>query len=301
MMARIAVRILLFYSMATLSILEGITGFALYSWESKTRTVLLGLSKSGWADAHFIVALSLTIVLILHLFENRLILPLYIGTVLGVRLGDMNKVGMHESRAVTFNRRASYPKNRPDQLDTSEEHATVSKYDRMHFATIRVVHETLYGLFTNPYRKLIQTGVKRGQQVLDVGCGPGFFTIPAAKIVGETGHVYALDINPAAVQYVRRKTKREGLTNVEVRLADASQTSLPKESIDLAFLFAVIHSFQDVNKVLTEMHRLLKTSGILSVQSRWPKKKLLETVTASGLFHLREETHGVFAFEKARN
>lgn len=174
----------------------------------------------------------------------------------------------------------------------------VSRYDRMHFGIIRVVHESLYGLFMNPYSKLTLAGLKRGQQVLEVGCGPGFFTIPAAKIVGETGYVHALDINPVAVEHVRRKIERERLTNVEVKRADASETGLPDESVDVAFLFAVIHSFQNVNKVLIEMQRVLKTKATLSVQSRWPEKKLIETTTANGLFHLKEKVNGVFAFEK---
>ena len=181
-----------------------------------------------------------------------------------------------------------------------EEHTTASRNDRMRFGIIRFVHETLYGLFVNPYSRLIQAQLKRGQQVLEVGCGSGFFSIPAAKIVGETGYVYALDINPAAVEHVRCKIAEEGLTNVEVKRTDASETGLPQKSVDVAFLFAVIHSFQNVNKVLTEMHRVLKTNGILSVQSRWPEKKLLETVTANGLFRLREEVKGVFTFEKTR-
>jgi predicted methyltransferase len=71
-------------------------------------------------------------------------------------------------------------------------------YDRVHFAIIRIVHENLYGLLVNPYGRLTRAGLKRGQRVIEVGCGPGFFTVPAAKIVGEAGYVYALDINAAA-------------------------------------------------------------------------------------------------------
>jgi ubiquinone/menaquinone biosynthesis C-methylase UbiE len=178
-----------------------------------------------------------------------------------------------------------------------EDRTTASWYDRAHFGIIRIVHETLYRFFVNPYSRLTQAQLNRGQQVLEVGCGPGFFTIPAAKIVGETGSVYALDINPVAVGHVRDKIARERLTNVEVKLAGASETGLPAESVDVAFLFAVIHSFRNVNDVLTEMHRVLKTNGILSIQSRWPEKKLLETISANGLFHLRE-AKGVFVFGK---
>jgi ubiquinone/menaquinone biosynthesis C-methylase UbiE len=176
-----------------------------------------------------------------------------------------------------------------------------SRYDRMHFGIIRIVHETLYGIFVNPYRLLTEAGLERGQQVLEVGCGPGFFTIPAAKIAGETGYVYALDINAAAVEHVRRKIAREELTNVEAKLADASETGLSDESIDVAFLFGVMHSFKDVNKVLKEMHRVLKTNGTLSIQSRLPEKELLKTVTTKGLFNLRGETKGIYVFEKREN
>ena len=100
-----------------------------------------------------------------------------------------------------------------------------SRYDQIHFAMIRIVHEDLYGLFVNPYGPLTEAGVKRAQRVLEVGCGPGFFTIPAAKIVGEAGYVYAVDINPAAVKHVNRKIIREGLKNVE-----SSLRTLPKQA-----------------------------------------------------------------------
>jgi len=185
------------------------------------------------------------------------------------------------------------------QMLTLEKSATASKYDRVHFAIIRLVHESLYGLFVDPYRRLSKARVKAGQRVLEVGCGPGYFTIPAAKIVGEKGHVYALDINPAAVEHVKRKIDKEGLTNVEAKPADASVTGLQDESIDLAFLFSVFHAFENVNKVLAEMHRVLKANGTLSIQSRIPEEKLLPTMTAEGLFHLAAKDEGIYVFEKS--
>ena len=72
----------------------------------------------------------------------------------------------------------------------------IPRYDRMHFGIIKFVHETLYGLFVNPFETLGAAELREGQRVLEVGCGPGYFTIPAGEIVGATGHVDALDINP---------------------------------------------------------------------------------------------------------
>jgi len=177
----------------------------------------------------------------------------------------------------------------------------MSIYDRVHFKMMSFVHDTLYGLFVNPYKLLNSAGLKPGQKVLEVGCGPGFFTIPAAKIVGEKGRVYALDVNPVAVETVRRKIEEKGLKNVEVMLADASETGLPDESIDVAFLFGVIHALDDVGAVMREMHRVLKANGVLSIQkSWWSEKKLLDAVTKNGLFSFREKTSRVFKFEKSQ-
>jgi ubiquinone/menaquinone biosynthesis C-methylase UbiE len=173
-----------------------------------------------------------------------------------------------------------------------------TKYDKVHFGIIRIVHEGLYGLFVDPYRLLTEAGLNSGQRVLEVGCGPGFFTIPAAKIAGETGHVYAVDINPVAVQHVKRKVARAGLENVEATLADASETGLPSQFIDVAFLFGVMHAFKDVSKVLSEMHRVLRTKGALSIRSGVPAEKLAQTVSADRLFGLRERARGLSVFEK---
>ena len=103
------------------------------------------------------------------------------------------------------------------------------------------------------------------------------------------------------MEHVRCKIERQGLKNIQVMCVDASKTGLPSESVDVAFLFAVIHAFQDVGEVMKEMHRVIKVNGILSVQSRWPEQKLLEATTANGLFQLRDKTGAVFKFDKVWN
>jgi len=175
----------------------------------------------------------------------------------------------------------------------------MSMYEKLHFKIISFVHDTLYGIFVNPYKLLNAAGLKPGQKVLEVGCGPGFFTIPAAKIVGAEGVVYALDVNPFAVEAVRRKVEKEGLNNVKILFADAARTGLPDESVDLAFLFGVIHALEDVDAVMREMHRVLKANGILSVQkSWWSEKHLIDVVTRSKLFSFIERKNRIFKFNK---
>jgi len=145
---------------------------------------------------------------------------------------------------------------------------TISVADRVHFKLMSLVHETLYGLFRDPYEALNAAGLRPGQRVLEVGCGPGFFTIPAARVVGPKGSVCALDVSPLAIKRVRQKIRDAGATNVEAVLADAARTGLRDESFDLIFLFGLDHARGDLGAIMAEMHRLLKPRGVLSIEGR---------------------------------
>jgi ubiquinone/menaquinone biosynthesis C-methylase UbiE len=151
--------------------------------------------------------------------------------------------------------------------------------NRMSFKMMSFVHETLYSLFRDPYKVLNAAGLESGQKVLEVGCGPGFFTIPAAKIVGEEGSVLALDVNPLAVEHVQRKIETEGVTNAEVTLANAAQTNLPDQSFDLALVFGFARPIGSMEAVWAELHRLMRPAGTLSVEGRLqPPDRLFQSV-----------------------
>jgi len=159
----------------------------------------------------------------------------------------------------------------------------MSATDRMHFKMMSLVHETLYGLFRDPYKALNAAGLKPGQKVLEVGCGPGFFTVPAARIVGEKGGVHALDTNPLAIERVQQKIEQEGVANVKTILADAAQTGLHGQSFDLIFLFGFAHSVGNLENILIELHRLLKPAGILSTEGRlWVSSELFHPLERQG-------------------
>ncbi len=159
----------------------------------------------------------------------------------------------------------------------------MSRINRMNFKMMSFVHETLYSLFRDPYKALNAAGLKPGQRVLEVGCGPGFFTIPAAKIVGKKGKVYALDINPLAIERVQEKIKIEGATNIETILADAAQTDLPDQSFDLVFLFGFTRPIGQREKIWVELHRVLKPTGMLSIEGRLrPPNELFQPLKRQG-------------------
>jgi ubiquinone/menaquinone biosynthesis C-methylase UbiE len=158
----------------------------------------------------------------------------------------------------------------PDKEGLSSERKgkKMRRTNRMSFKMMSFVHETLYGLFRDPYKVLRAAGLEAGQRVLEVGCGPGFFTIPAARIVGEEGSVLALDVNSLAVEHVQRKIGTEGVTNVRAILANAAQTDLPAQSFALAFVFGFARPIGGMEAIWPELHRLLRPEGILSVEGR---------------------------------
>ena len=173
--------------------------------------------------------------------------------------------------------------------------------EKAHFEAIRFVHDTLFGRFIKPHEWLGQSGVAAGQDVLEIGCGSGFFTIPAAELVGENGHLWALDNNPAAVDYVKRRVLQREIRNADVVLADALHTGLPEGSFDVAFLYGVIHNLWDrVETLLPEMHRILKAGGILSISKspRIAEERIIGGVTEAGFFRLVQKTSRVMNFER---
>ncbi len=116
----------------------------------------------------------------------------------------------------------------------------------------------------NIKKEIIRSGIKEGSHVLDYGCGPGFVTIPAAKIVGSKGMIYALDIHPSSIKIIEKKIKKHNLKNVKTIITD-NGTGLPDESIDIALLFNVIFMIKDKEKLIDELHRILKEDGIISI------------------------------------
>ena len=124
------------------------------------------------------------------------------------------------------------------------------------------------------FEALEAVGIKRGQTVLDFGCGSGMYTIPAAEIVGEQGKLYALDKDKKVLDELMRKAKSVGLKNIErMETSGEPKIDLTDESVDGVLLFDVFHSYyfpqvDDRRRVLNEIYRIMKPSAFISV---WPK------------------------------
>ena len=106
--------------------------------------------------------------------------------------------------------------------------------------------------------------IREGQYMLDFGCGTGDFTIPAAKIVGENGKIFALDCNARQLALIEKKAGEAGLKNIQTILSE-QKTELPDGCLDVVWICDVLHEIRDKREVINEASRLLKSNGILVI------------------------------------
>jgi ubiquinone/menaquinone biosynthesis C-methylase UbiE len=153
--------------------------------------------------------------------------------------------------------------------------------------------------FFNPRSNIVkEVGIREGFHVLDYGCGPGSYVKAVSRIVGESGKVYALDINPLAVKSVKRIAEKQGLTNVETILSDC-KTGLADESIDVVLLYDTFHDLANPKEVLEELSRVLKPDGVLSFNDHHMKEQeIVQKITNDGLFKLLRKGEKAYSFLK---
>ena len=144
----------------------------------------------------------------------------------------------------------------------------------------------------NPEEILAEMGLMPGFTFVDIGCGGGFFAIPAARIVGKKGKVYGLDVDEEALTRLGEVVKKEGLKNITLRAGEAEKTILCDRCADIVFFGVVLHEFKDPSKVLANVKRMLKPDGRL-ITLEWKKEPMpmgppleerLNEEKAAGLF-----------------
>ncbi|MCU0844049.1 MAG: class I SAM-dependent methyltransferase [Spirochaetes bacterium] len=154
----------------------------------------------------------------------------------------------------------------------------------------------LRDLLISPRRRLVAAGVREGSRVLDFGCGPGTYSIGAARMAGPEGRVYALDIHPFAADRVAAAAAREKLGTITTIVSDCA-TGLDDGSVDIILFYDTIHLIGDPAPVIREMHRVLSPGGTLSVFSHFMRgRRIVEIVTREGRFEYRGEGYESLLF-----
>jgi ubiquinone/menaquinone biosynthesis C-methylase UbiE len=116
----------------------------------------------------------------------------------------------------------------------------------------------------NPEDILQATGLEEGMTFVDVGCSDGFFTFLAAKMVGEKGQVYAVDIDKAAIERLNKRAKAEGFKNIKAVVGSAEDTVFCKNCADVVFYSMVLHDFDQTIKVLHNAQLMLDLDGVVA-------------------------------------
>ena len=151
--------------------------------------------------------------------------------------------------------------------------------------------------FFGPQKILEGARIKEGMKVLEVGCGTGFFTINASKMIGENGLLIAMDMSPLSVEMVTNKVEKANIRNVKVIKGNALDTNLEEASLDEIFILGVLPApMLPIEKLLSEMHRILKPNGILAV---WPPSWVHYSIVKSGWFKYIDKQNHVRNYQRA--
>lgn len=104
-----------------------------------------------------------------------------------------------------------------------------------------------------------------GDRVADVGAGTGLFSALFSEAVGGEGKVYAVDISPTLIQFMRKRFQGEEWDNVEVIFSKEDSAELPEDSVDQVFICDTYHHFEFHEPMLESIHRALAPGGRLVV------------------------------------
>ncbi len=135
----------------------------------------------------------------------------------------------------------------------------------MPFTEAAILHNPLRPLVHPVRRTLARAHVEPGATVLEVGPGTGYFSMEASRIIGPGGRLLCLDIQRSMLAELSQRLRDAGITNAGPILGDATRLPLADDSVDSAYLVAVLGEIPDRVQALQELRRVLRRGGVLSI------------------------------------
>jgi arsenite methyltransferase len=152
-------------------------------------------------------------------------------------------------------------------------------------------------------RVIESLAIAPGSSLADLGAGGGHFTMLLARATGPGGRVYAIDINPEFLDFIRERASGEGISNVECVRGTFTDSGLPAGSADLVFARCVFHDIQDRAAYFTRLRTVLKPGGRVAIIDYLPggileriyghfisEKEILDTMGAAGYHAVKRFT-----------
>lgn len=112
---------------------------------------------------------------------------------------------------------------------------------------------------------LANLGIRPGMTVCDLGCGNGFYSLPLARLVGPTGRVLAVDVQPQMLKMLEEREAAARINNIDTILGMRHDPKLPGAAVDLVLLVDVYHEFSHPEQMLAAMRRALKPDGLIAL------------------------------------
>ncbi len=172
------------------------------------------------------------------------------------KLGSSEEANLMDPRDHNHNR---------DHGHHAHDHGSAHRTHRFHPSQLDRLTSAERHAELPPLASLSAAGVVGGMTVIDLGCGPGFFAIPAAGIVGPGGHVYGVDVQAGMIEHLRTEIDRRQIPNISVLLSTESRVDLPDETADIVFIAVVLHEVDDPVAFLSEAGRLVKRDGAIAI------------------------------------
>jgi ubiquinone/menaquinone biosynthesis C-methylase UbiE len=164
--------------------------------------------------------------------------------------------------------------------------------DRMPDLAFRMMSATFAlkdWLFPGVDKRIAGFGIREGMSVVDYGCGPGRYTTRFAKLVGDKGKVYAVDVQELAIESIKREMRSQGLENIIPVIASGYETGIPDHTADMVFALDMFFGVKDPVALLEEIHRILRHDGVLILDDgHQSRKATLEKVNRSGKWLIQE-------------
>jgi SAM-dependent methyltransferase len=108
-------------------------------------------------------------------------------------------------------------------------------------------------------------GIKESKSVADIGAGGGWFTIRAAARVGSGGTVYAVEINPEFLEYIRKRAEAEGFSNIRSVLGKEDDPMLPPQSVDAVLMLKAYHEIAQPILLLSHLRNALRPGALVGI------------------------------------
>ena len=168
----------------------------------------------------------------------------------------------------------------------------------MHALNFRIISFILKlrDVFYPPKYILRDIKINPGDTVLDFGCGPGSYSIAIAELLRGSGKIIAIDVHPLAIKQVCQSARKKKLQNIQTILSDCD-TGLPSNSVDIILLYYIFNDLKNSERILQELHRVLKPNGILSF-SEYNINKISSRFEDKNLFKLQKKNEITHTFLK---